>query len=141
MSRRETFLESARAANDRIRPSMEAPLSESPRTVVDLSPITSRLDEMQRQLEAIESKFPAPANRGVPARWRVALPWVLATVLVTVLAITAVRPDWALRPRQRAELLLGTRLYQHLEHMGDSDRLQVLKALWSVAPQWRAKTD
>lgn len=142
MSRRETFLESARAANDRSLAQIESRPSETERTVVDLSPILNCLGELQRRLDAIEERMPAPGDRqATPARWRAPLAWVLATVLITVLAITAVRPDWALRPQQRAELLLGARLYQRLQRMEDRDRLEVLKSLWNEEPASPAKTD
>ena len=51
-----------------------------------------------------------------------------------VAVITLVRPDWALRSRQRAELLLGERLYLRLQRMEEPERLQVLKSLWVEAP-------
>ncbi len=142
MNRRETFLESARAANDRSLAQIESRPSEAERTVADLSPILIRLGELLRRLAAIEARLPPPGDRqATRARGRTLLAWVLGTVLITVLAITAVRPDWALQPRQKAELLLGARLYQRLERMDDRDRLEVLKSLWSEPPPPPAKTD
>ena len=56
--------------------------------------------------------------------------WGLAAALATLVAISLLRPEWALRSRQRAELLLGEKLYQRLQHMEERDRLEVLKSLW-----------
>ena len=54
--------------------------------------------------------------------------------MLTLAAITLVRPDWALRSRQRAELMLGERLYLRLQAMEESERLEVLKSLWVEVP-------
>jgi hypothetical protein len=135
MSRRETFRESARAANDQSLGLSSPGPSEAERGTVDLSPILNGLAELERRLEAIEQRLPAHSGqREVRRSPRATLAWVLGTVLITLLAITALRPDWALRPRQRAELLLGGRLYQRLQHMEERDRLEVLRSLWSEPP-------
>ena len=60
--------------------------------------------------------------------------WALVAALATLLGITLLRPEWALRSHQRAELLLGHRLYQRLQHMEEPDRLEVLKSLWADLP-------
>ena len=139
MSRRETFRESARAANDQSLGLSSAGPSGTERGAVDLSPILNGLADLQRRLEAIEQRFPTHSGpRAVQRSRRGTLAWVLGTVLITLLGVTALRPDWALRPRQRAELLLGGRLYQRLQHMEERDRLEVLRSLWTEplpAPQ------
>lgn len=139
MSRRETFRESARAANDQSLGLTNPGPNGTERGAMDLSPILNGLADLQRRLEAIEQRLPAHSGpRELRSSPRATLAWVLGTVLITLLAITALRPDWALRPRQRAELLLGGRLYQRLQHMEDRDRLEVLRSLWiepSPAPQ------
>jgi hypothetical protein len=139
MSRRETFRESARAANDQSLGLSNPGPSGTERSAVDLSPILNGLADLQRRLETIEQRLPAHSGpREVGRSPRATVAWVLGTVLITLLAITAVRPDWALRPRQRAEFLLGGRLYQRLQHMEERDRLEVLRSLWtepSPAPQ------
>ena len=135
MNRRETVRESARAANDQsLGLSCPGP-SGTERGTVDLSPILNGLADLQRRLEAIEQRFPARSGpREVQRSRRGTLAWVLGTVLITLLGVTALRPDWALRPRQRAELLLGERLYQRLQHMEERDRLEVLRSLWNEPP-------
>jgi hypothetical protein len=131
MNRRETFRECARAANDQSLGLSSAGPSGTERGTVDLSPILNGLADLQRRLEAIEQRFPTHSGPcEVQRSRRGTLAWVLGTVLITLLGVTALRPDWALRPRQRAELLLGGRLYQRLQHMEERDRLEVLKSLW-----------
>src|ERR1044072_3956210 len=135
MSRRETFRESARAANDQSLGLSSPGPSEAERGTVDLSPILNGLAELERRLEAIEQRLPARSGpREVRRSPRATLAWVLGTVLIPLLAITALRPDWALRPRQRAELLLGGRLYQRLQHMEERDRLGGVRSRWREAP-------
>jgi hypothetical protein len=131
MSRRETFRESARAANDQSLGLRRPEPSATERGTVDLLPILNGLAELERRLVAIEQRLPAQSPPREVGGWRATLAWVLGTVLITLLAITALRPDWALRPRQRAELLLGGRLYQRLQHMEERDRLEVLRSLWT----------
>ena len=132
MSRRETFRESARAANDQSLGLSNPGPSGTERGAVDLSPILNGLADLQRRLEAIEQRFPTQSGpREVRRPARAMLAWVLGAVLITLLGITALRPDWALRPTQRAELLLGARLYKRLQHMEERDRLEVLRSLWS----------
>ena len=132
MSRRETFRESARAANDQSLGLSSPGPSGTERGTVDLSPILNGLGDLQRRLEAIEQRLPAHSGpREVRTSRRGTLAWVLGTVLIILLGITALRPDWALRPSQRAELLLGARLYKRLQHMEERDRLEVLSSLWS----------
>ena len=55
----------------------------------------------------------------------------LLEMIPVLLGITLLRPEWALRAQQRAELVLGQRLYQRLQHMPEPDRLEVLKSLWA----------
>lgn len=132
MSRRETFRESARAANDQSLGLTNPGPSGTERGTVDLSPILNGLTEVQRRLEAIEQRLPTHSGpREVRRPARAMLAWVLGAVLITLLGITALRPDWALRPSQRSQLLLGARLYKRLQHMEERDRLEVLKSLWS----------
>lgn len=145
MSRRETFLESARAANDQA-------LSPGPVVVTD-SPARSELAaslptllavavETNRRLESVERALrevlPATREPAAPkvTRSRAAstVVWTLGAALATLSAITLFRPEWALRSHQRAELLLGQRLYQRLQHMEEPDRLEVLKSLWADPP-------
>ena len=82
--------------------------------------------------------LPATSEHAAPksTRNRVAstVVWALVAALATLLGITLLRPDWALRAHQRAELLLGQRLYQRLQHMEEPDRLEVLKSLWADPP-------
>ena len=136
MSRRETFLESARAVNDQALNAIPAP-ARSSTTSGDLAAILAAVTETNRRLEAVERTLQAvplarrdPAT-STPARQRAAgiAVWSLAASLITLL-----KPDWALRPRQRAELLLGERLYQRLQHMEEPERLEVLKSLWVDPP-------
>jgi hypothetical protein len=142
MNRRETFRESARAANDQSLGLSSAGPSGTERGAVDLSPILNGLADLQRRLEAIEQRFPTHSGpREVQRSPRGTLAWVLATVLITLLGITVLCPDWALRPRQRASLLLGERLYQRLQHMEERDRLEVLRSLWSEPSAGPVKTD
>jgi hypothetical protein len=142
MSRRETFRESARAANDQSLGLTNPGPSGTERGAVNLSPILNGLADLQRRIEAIEQRLPAHSGpREVRTSPRATLAWVLGTVLITLLAITAQRPDWALRPSQRAELLLGARLYKRLQHMEERDRLEVLRSLWSEPPPAPRTTD
>lgn len=137
MSRRETFLESAKAANDRALNSTSAPQVGTASTS-DPTAIPAAAAETNRRLEALERSLlaaMAPAGTSAPprisARRRAStMACVLAAALATLVAITLLRPEWALRSRQRAELLLGERLYQRLQHMEERDRLEVLKSLW-----------
>ena len=136
MSRRETFLESARSANDQALSAVPTP---SRTGSADLAPILAALAETNRRLEALERSSQAlpPPSREIPAsRGRLATvaAWALGAALLTLAAITLVRPDWALRSRQRAELLLGERLYLRLQRMEEPERLEVLKSLWVEAP-------
>ena len=141
MSRRETFLESARAVNDQALNAIPAP-ARSSTTSGDLAAILGAMSETNRRLEAVERAVQAaPLARrdpttSTPARQRAAgiAVWTLAASLTTLVGITLLKPDWALRPRQRAELLLGERLYQRLQHMEESERLEVLKSLWADPP-------
>ena len=141
MSRRETFLESARAVNDQALNAIPAP-ARSSTTSGDLAAILGAATETNRRLEAVERAVQAaPLARrdpttSRPARERTAgiAVWALAASLITLVGITLFKPDWALRPRQRAELLLGERLYQRLQHMEESERLEVLKSLWADPP-------
>jgi len=138
MSRRETFLESARSANDQ---ALSAAPTASRTGSSDLAPILAELVETNRRLEALER-----ATRALPAvsreaprdgsrgRFATVTAWALGAALATVAAITLVRPDWALRSRQRAELMLGERLYLRLQRMEEPERLEVLKSLWVAAP-------
>ena len=141
MSRRETFLESARAANDQALNAI--PAKERSSTVGgDLAAILGAMTETNRRLEAVERAVQAPplAKRDPttsrPARERAAgiAVWTLAASLLTLVGITLLKPDWALRPRQRAKLLLGERLYLRLQHMEEPERLEVLKSLWVDPP-------
>ena len=137
MSRRETFLESARSANDQALSTVPAPSRTGP---ADLAAILTALAETNRKLEALER-----ANRALPppsgeasrsanrARLATVAAWALGAALLTLVAITLVRPDWALRSRQRAELLLGERLYLRLQRMEEPERLEVLRSLWVEA--------
>ena len=141
MSRRETFLESARAVNDQALNAIPAP-ARSSTTSGDLAAILGAMTETNRRLEAVERAVQSgPLARRAPtasrsARERAAgiAVWTLAASLITLLGITLLKPDWALRPRQRAELLLGERLYQRLQHMEEPERLEVLKSLWADPP-------
>ena len=142
MNRRETFRESARAANDQSLGLSNPGPTEVERVTVDLSPILNSLAELERRLEAIEQRLPAHSgSREVRRSPRATLAWVLGTVLITLLGITVLCPDWALRPRQGAALLLGERLYQRLQHMEERDRLEVLRSLWSEPSAGSVKTD
>jgi hypothetical protein len=141
MSRRETFLESARAVNDQALNAIPAK-ERSSTAGGDLAAILNAMAETNRRLEAVErSVQAAPQARREPTTPRAAREraagiavWTLAASLITLLGITLLKPDWALRPRQRAELLLGERLYQRLQHMEESERLEVLKSLWAEPP-------
>ena len=138
MSRRETFLESARSANDQ---ALSAAPTASRAGASDAASILAALAETNRRLEALErasratplsGREPPPsARRG---RLATAVAWALGAALLTLAAITLARPDWALRSRQRAELLLGERLYLRLQRMEEPERLEVLKSLWVEAP-------
>ena len=141
MSRRETFLESARAVNDQALNAIPAP-ARSSTTSGDLAAILAAVTETNRRLEAVERTLQAvplarrdPAT-STPARQRAAgiAVWTLAASLITLVGITLLKPDWALRPKQRAELLLGERLYLRLQHMEEPERLEVLKSLWVDPP-------
>lgn len=137
MSRRETYLESARAANDRALDSYPAPERSRPASG-ELAAILGAMSETNRRLEAVERAVQAaplarhepPAAR--PARRRAAeiAAWALAASLSTLVGITLLKPDWALRPRQRAELLLGERLFERLQRMEEPERREVLESLW-----------
>ena len=137
MSRRETFLESAKAANDRALNSTPAQEVRTASTS-DPTALLAAAEETNRRLEALERSLRAAmepvgtsaAPRISPGRRASTMAWVLAAALATLVAITLLRPEWALRSRQRAELLLGERLYQRLQHMEARDRLEVLKSLW-----------
>jgi hypothetical protein len=136
MSRRETFLESARSAND-LALSAEPPPSRAGSP--DLAPILAALAETNCRLEALERSsraLPLPSRETPASRGRLGTvaAWALGAALLTLAAITLVRPDWALRSRQRAELLLGERLYLRLQRMEEPDRLEVLRSLWVEAP-------
>jgi len=138
MSRRETFLESARSANDQ---ALSVAPTASRVGASDAASILAALAETNRRLEALERAsraLPAPSREAPPSarrgRLATAAAWALGAALLTVAVITLVRPDWALRSRQRAELLLGERLYLRLQRMEEPERLQVLKSLWVEAP-------
>lgn len=138
MSRRETFLESARSANDQ---ALGAAPTASRTGPSDLAPILAALADTNRRLEAFERAtraLPAvsrePPLSGSRVRLAMAAAWALAAALLTLAAITLIRPDWALRPRERAELMLGERLYLRLQQMEEPERLAVLKSLWVEAP-------
>lgn len=139
MSRREIFLESARSANDQV---LSAAPQMSRTGSADLAPILAAIAETTRRLEALERtcrSLPLP-NRQLQgdktqSRRAAVVAWALGAALLTLATITLFRPDWALRPRQRAELLLGKRLYLRLQGMEEPDRLEVLKSLWEeVSP-------
>jgi hypothetical protein len=138
MSRRETFLESARSANDQ---ALTAAPTASRTGSSDLAPILAALAETNRRLEALERAIralPAVSRESPPSGTRGRLArvaaWALGAALLTLAAITLVRPDWALGSRQRAELMLGERLYLRLQAMEEPERLEVLKSLWVEAP-------
>lgn len=138
MSRRETFLASARSANDQV---LSAAVPPSPTGPGDLAALLAAITETSRRLEALEraSRLLPPTafeTRSNASRARLAsvAAWALGAALLTLVLITLFRPDWALRPRQRAKLLLGERLYLHLQRMEQPDRLAVLKSLWEEAP-------
>ena len=139
MSRRETFLASARAANDQ-RLHLGG-LNATEQSAATLPEILSALTEVQRRLEAIEAGLGGQGKSETGRSRRGTLAWVLGAVLMTLLSITVLRPDWALRPRQRAELLLGERLYQRLQRMEERDRVEVLKSLWTVPSAAAPTTD
>ena len=137
MNRRETFLESAKAANDRALNSTSAQQVGTASTS-DLAAILAEAAETNRRLEAMERSLRAamvPAGTSAPPRVSAGrrastMAWGLAAALATLVAISLLRPEWALRSRQRAELLLGEKLYQRLQHMEERDRLEVLRSLW-----------
>jgi hypothetical protein len=138
MSRRETFLESARTANDQAL--IAAPAATRTGSS-DLAPILAALAETSRRLETLERAvraLPETAREVQPnagrRRLATAAAWALGAALLTLAAITLIRPDWALRPRERAELMLGERLYLRLQRMKEPERLAVLKSLWVEAP-------
>jgi len=138
MSRRETFLESARSANDQ---ALTAAPTASRTGSSDLEPVLAALAGTNRRLEALERAtraLPAvsrePPLSGSRARLAMAAVWALGAALLTLAAITLIRPDWALRSRQRAELMLGEQLYLRLQRMEEPERLAVLKSLWVEAP-------
>ena len=138
MSRRETFLASARSANDQV---LSAAAPPSPSGSGELAALLAAITETNRRLEALERAsrvLPPTAHETRSSARRARLTsvavWALGAALLTLVLITLVRPDWALRPRQRAELLLGERLYLHLQRMEEPERLTVLKSLWEEAP-------
>ena len=139
MSRRETLLESARCANNQALSAVAT--SGGPTGSSDLAPILAGLAETSRRLEALERAIralPAVSCESPPSGTRGRLArvaaWALGAALLTLAAITLVRPDWALASRQRAELMLGERLYLRLQAMEEPERLEVLKSLWVEAP-------
>lgn len=138
MSRREIFLESARSANDQ---ALSAAPTASRAGASDAASILAALAETNRRLEALERAtraLPAVSHEalrsGSRGRFATVAAWALGAALLTLAAITLVRPDWALRSRQRAELMLGERLYLRLQAMEESERLEVLKSLWVEVP-------
>ena len=99
MSRRETYLESARAANDK---ALEQP-TERPRCQVDsgqLNAIASELQSIRATVAQLERSLQAlappskPLERPRERRSRIQRPftWVLAGALVTILTMTG-RPN------------------------------------------------
>ncbi len=141
MSRRETFLESAKAANDQALSPAPVLATNAPARS-ELAAILAAAVETNRRLESVEralrEALPATREHAAPkaTRSRAAstVVWALVAALATLLGITLLRPEWALRSHQRAELLLGQRLYQRLQHMEEPDRLEVLKSLWADLP-------
>jgi hypothetical protein len=145
MSRRETFLESAKAANDQalsLPPVLATDAPARSELAASLATLLAIAVETNRRLQSVEralrESLPATREHAVPkvTRSRAAstVVWALAAALATLLAITLLRPEWALLAHQRAELLLGQRLYQRLQHMEEPDRLEVLKSLWADRP-------
>ena len=145
MSRRETFLESAKAANDQALSPAPVLATDDParsELAATLATLLAAAVETNRRLESVEralrEALPAKREHAAPksTRNRVAstVVWALVAALATLLGITLLRPEWALRSHQRAELLLGQRLYQRLQHMEEPDRLEVLKSLWADPP-------
>ena len=141
MSRRETFLESAKAANDQaLSPvpvlATNAPAGSELAAIVAAAVETNRrLESVERTLrEALQATRERVAPKALRSRAASTVVWALVAALATLLGITLLRPEWALRSNQRAELLLGQRLYQRLQHMEEPDRLEVLKSLWADPP-------
>jgi hypothetical protein len=141
MSRRETFLESAKAANDQALSPAPVLATNAPASS-ELAAILAAAAETNRRLESVEralrealpaTREPA-ASKATRSRAASTVAWALVAALATRLGITLLRPEWALRSHRRAELLLGQRLYQQLQHMEEPDRLDVLKSLWADPP-------
>jgi hypothetical protein len=137
MTRRETFLESARAANDgTLAPPEETPgelMAAVPAQGVatELRTIREGLARLERRLQGIEAprELPVPPDGLASRRWRM-VAWLLGGALIAILLVTALRPDWALRPRQRAELALGQRMHRLLDGMEEAERAEILGSLW-----------
>lgn len=141
MSRRETFLESAKAANAQALGPPTGTTGAEPTAPL----LQTLVDEIARLRESVarqESRLPegagplsrdrhskAPAGRVGP------LTWVLAGSLVTVLLLSALRPDWDLRPEQRNDLALGQRMHRLLDSMEGPERSKVLDSLWDPTLQ------
>lgn len=148
MTRRETFLESARAANDgTLAPSgetLEELMAAAPAQGVatELQAIREGLARLERRLQGIEAPRDLPVPPGGPAsrRWRM-VTWLLGGALIAILLVTALRPEWALRPRQRAELALGQRMHRLLDGMEEAERAEILGSLWEVSRPLPATSD
>lgn len=132
MSRRETFLESARAANDLALES--TPQVARPREAVTSPDLETGLREILGAIGRLEARPTSaePERRRQRETWR-ALALLLAGGLVALLLLTSIRPEWALREKQRAELELGRRMHQLLDTMEETEREQVLGSLWATS--------
>lgn len=148
MTRRETFLESARAANDGTpatpvetpgKPMAAAPAQG---VVTELQAIREELARLERRLQGIEAsrELPVPPDGLASRRWRM-VAWLLGGALIAILLVTALRPEWALRPRQRAELALGQRMHRLLDGMEEAERAEILGSLWEGSRPLPATSD
>lgn len=144
MSRRETFLESARVANDE---ALATPARESEQAPsgMELRVLTGELRQIREGIARLEAGLQAAMTakpREVGGRRGLQrVTWALAGALLAILVLTLARPDWALRPRQRADLALGERMHRVLETMEEGDRSEVLGSLWASSSSPPATTD
>lgn len=140
MSLRETLRDSAREANERALQATQAAPPPTDSTVsLELRAIRTALAELRATLEASQPK--RSTSLGIPRGMRPTnglLAWILVGALLALIGMTLARPDWALRPRQQAELLLGAKLFERLQVLPEAERLELLRSLWEEAPP---KTD
>lgn len=145
MSRRETFLESARAENERL---LAATVAEEETRSATSRALETDLREIRDGLRRLEERLSGGRQPGQPLGTQVAEPpvrevlnWILVGALLALLAMSVLKPDWSLRSDQKAALLLGEGLHRILSTMGEEERAEVLNALWESSAPSTAASD